>query len=103
MFSNEHATLTHYKDSLKGKGQDYKIHFKHTQHSTDEIVHLSSGIVKYLIDKFHNDDLTILGRLVARVTYTRVITGEKATYYRPSYQAEVIEDAANFFHGGLRI
>ena len=73
MLSNKHVALTHYKNSLKGKVQDYKNHFQHTQHSIEEIVHLSSDIAKKLIDKFNGDDPTVVGRF-SRVTYTRIIT-----------------------------
>lgn len=101
MYSNEEATLTLYKDVLQGQHQDYVIRFNHEQQSIEEVIQISSDIVKLLIDEFHQKDKTIKGRLVARMCYIRINkendTADEITHYIPSYRSEIIDNAQDFF------
>ena len=101
MFSNEHATLSLHKTSMRGKVHDYKIIFHDSQQDLRHIIAISSDIVKQLIDKFHADDISITGRLIARVNYFRITTDEEVTYYHASYRSEVIDDAIVFYQAHM--
>lgn len=97
MFSNNEATLTLYKDVMRGVCQDYVIRFHNEQHSIESIISISSDIVKLLLDEFRQGDKTMKGRLVARVRYIQVDTENEVAYYHPSYRSEVIEDMEQFY------
>ena len=97
MFSNDHARLSHYRTSLRGRIDDYVIRFNETQTNLDFIIDKTSDIVDMLVTHYRNQDKTISARLVARVKYENVNTKQCVTYYHPSFQAEVIEDPHDFF------
>ena len=97
MYSNDKVTLTLYKESFRKVCRDYVIRFSEEQHRIEEIIHISSDIVKQLIGDYHRKDKTVSGRLVALVKYIRANSNDEVVYYHPSYQTEVIEDANDFF------
>ena len=97
MFSNDFATLTHYKDSLKKKVTDYVIRFNSEQNDLQLIVNGTFQIVQDLIDDYHKNDKTIMGRLVAFVNYYHTENDQIVSYYHPSYKAEVIDEAETFY------
>ena len=98
MFSNDFATLTHYKDALNRKVVDYVIRFHAEQDNLEVIVKQTFQVVKELIDYYHYEKgETVSGRLVALVKYFHIDKEEIVSYYHPSYQAEVIEEADNFY------
>ena len=97
MFSNNEATLTLYKNSLRGVCKDYVIRFNEEQVSIEKIISISSDIVKQLIDSLQKEDKTFKGRLIACVSYLRIGNEEEVMYYHPSYRNEVIEDANEFY------
>lgn len=97
MYSNEEATLSLYKENVKGMCRDYVIRFKHNQQDIEHIIPLCFDIVSQLINDFHRRDKTVKGRLVALVHYTREATGAEVRAYHPSCQSEVLEDAKDFF------
>ena len=97
MLSNNKASLTLYKGSLRGICKDYVIRFHDEQVCIQNIIHISSDIVQDLIERLHQKDKTLKARLVARVCYLRIGSEEEVMYYHPSYRSEVIEDATEFY------
>lgn len=97
MFSNSHATLSHYRTSLKGRVIDYVIRFNFEESDIKLIVNKTLDIVQKLVEYYRSKDETISARLVARVTYEQLNSERVVSYYHPSYKAEVIEDATEFF------
>ena len=93
---DDDVTLTLYKQGLRGTCYDYVIRFREQQHDIQEIIRISSDIVKQLIDDYHQKEMSIKGRLVARVCYLR-LNEEEVMYYHPSYRSEVIKDAEKFY------
>ena len=96
MFSNDFATLTHYKQ-FGNRVVDYVIRFHSEQNDVKRIVEHTFDIFQSLIEKYHNDNKTISGRLVALVNYFHMEKEEDVHYFHPSYQSEIIEDAETFF------
>jgi len=97
MFSNSHATLSHYRTSLKAHIIDYVIRFNVDENDIQQVVNKTSDIVQELVKDYHVKNKAISARLVVRVNYENVETGHNVTYYHPSYKAEVIQDATEFF------
>ena len=97
MFSKSHATLSHYRTSLKSHIVDYVIRFNDEENDIQQVVNKTSDIVQDLVKHYHVKGKTISARLVARVNYEHVETARNVTYYHPSYKAEVIDDATEFF------
>ena len=97
MYSNEIATLTHYKSAFKGSVVDYIIRFHSHQSIIEFVTEHSFDIVKKLIDEYQRAGKFISGRLVARVVYTNERTGKEVPYYHASYATEVIENAEDFY------
>ena len=97
MFSNNFATLTEYKVSKRKTFVDYVIRFHSEETEIETVIHHSLDIVKQLVEDYHGKDKTIKGRLVALVNYVRINNDTSVSYYHPSLQAEVIDDADNFF------
>lgn len=97
MFSNDFATLTHYKDSMKKKVSDFVIRFHSEESDLQRIIQHSFQVVKDLVNDYHNRGKTIMGRLVAFVKYYHVEKEEIVTNYHPSYKTEVIDEADNFY------
>ena len=81
------------------------IRFHSEQDNLDVIVKHTFQVVKELVDYYHYEKgETTSGRLVALVKYFHIDKEEIVSYYHPSYQAEVIEEADNFyFHYMLKI
>lgn len=97
MFSNEFATLTHYKDSLKKRVSDYVIRFHEEQTDLEIIIKQTFDVVKALVDDYHKQDKTISARMVALVNYFQIDKEEIVSYYHPSYQAEVVDNVDSFY------
>ena len=97
MFSNDFATLTHYKDAFKKGLSDYVIRFHSEEIDLEIITKQTFQVVKELIADYHSKDKTISGRLVALVNYFHIDKEEVVSYYHPSYQAEVIDNAETFY------
>ena len=97
MYSNNCASITHYKDSLKGKIKDYVLRFNDTETNVKDIIDKSFDLVQRLVNDFHSKDQTIKGRLVARVIYQHMETEKIVSYYHPSFKSEIIEDVETFF------
>ena len=97
MFSNDFATLTEYKASLRKRVVDYVIRF-HSEHvDIHSIIKRSFEIVKQLIEKYQRKDKTVKGRLVALVNYVHTVNETSVSYYHPSFRSEIIDDEDNFF------
>lgn len=97
MFSDDFATLTHYKDSLNKRVSDYVIRFHSEQNDVEMVVKQTFDVVKQLVKHYHDQDKTITGRIVAMVNYFHTEKKEMVTYYHPSFQAEVIDRASDFY------
>jgi len=97
MFSNDFATLTHYKDSLKKRVSDYVIRFHSEENDLQKVIEHSFEVVKQLINDYHQKDKVIMGRMVAFVNYFHIEKEQIITYYHPSYKTEVIDEADNFY------
>ena len=97
MYTNKHFTLSLHKECFGGIAQDFIIRFKKRETSIEEILLISSDIVRQLIDRYLQRGKTIKGRLVARVCYHSLASGNSVEYYHPSYQSELIADAKEFY------
>lgn len=97
MFSNNRLTLSLHKQCFGGAGQDFVMRFNQCETDINEIISISSNMVKMLIDGYLLERKTIKGRLVARVVYISMNSEEKVAYYHPSYQTEFIHDSEEFF------
>ena len=97
MFSNDFATLTQYKH-FGNKVIDYVIRFHSEQNDLEVIVERTLDIVKSLVQKYHDDNKSISGRIVAFVKYFHIEKEEEVHYFHPSYKTEFITDAETFFN-----
>lgn len=97
MFSNDEATLTLYKQALKGIIQDYVIKFHREQYRIEEIITIAFDIIKQLINELQLKSKVVKGRLVALVCYIRKEEDQEVKVYHPSYQCENIDDVETFF------
>ena len=98
MFSDDFATLTEYKVSLRKRIVDYVIRFHSEQVDIHLVIKRSFNIVKQLVEKYQRKDKTIKGRLVALVNYVHTVNETSVSYYHPSFQTETIDDVDNFFY-----
>ena len=94
---NDHATLRHWKDSLKGAVNDYKICFEYNQYSVPDIIHTAAELCEELINAYCKDGTRVKGTLVAKVHYIRCTTEEEAVYYHTSAPCEEIINPLEFF------
>ena len=97
MFSNEHCTLSHYKDSIRGTVKDYVIRFHGVQTCPKQVANIAFSAVCELVNHFRASSSIISGRLVALVQYRHIDHDTIRTYFHPSYSSEVIDDAVDFF------
>ena len=97
MFSDDFATLMHYKQ-FGNRIVDYVIRFHSEQNDVEVVVEHTLDIVKSLVQKFHNDNKTISGRIIAFVKYFHIEKEEDVNYFHPSYKSEIIDDAETFFN-----
>lgn len=98
MFSNKHATLTHYKDSLNGKLKDYVIRFGENQTCAKQSADIAFVVFKQLVKYFHATGTNIAARLVALVQYVHTETEEVRTYFHGSYSSEIVNQSDDFFY-----
>ena len=96
MFSNDFATLTQHKH-FRNRLVDYVIRFHSEQNDMDVVVEHTLDIMKSLVQKYHDDNKKISGRLIAFVKYFHIDKEEEVNYFHPSYKTEVIDDAETFF------
>ena len=97
MYHNEHFTLSLHKECFGGAAQDFVMRFKRRETSIEEIISISSDIVKQVIEIYQRKRKVVSGRLVARVVYSSVHKKEPIIYYHPSFQMERIHDAEDFY------
>ena len=97
MFSNDFATLTTYKQ-FGNSAIDYVIRFHSEQNDLDIIAEHTLDIMKSLVQKYHNDNKRISGRLIAFVKYFHIEKEEEVEFFHPSLKTEVIDDAETFFN-----
>ena len=97
MYHNEHFTLSLHKECFGGAAQDFVMRFKRQETSIEEIISISSDIVKQVIEIYQRKRKVVSGRLVARVVYSSVHKKEPIIYYHPSFQMERIHDAEDFY------
>ena len=97
MFSNNRLTLALHKQCFGGAGQDFVMRFNQCETDINDIISISSSMVKMLIDGYLLEGKAIKGRLVARVVYISMNSEEKVVYYHPSYQTACIHDSDEFF------
>ena len=99
LFRNDNAFLKFHKESLRGKTQDYIIHFHKEQMDLQHVLLLTSDLFKQLIESFGNKNL--VARLVAKVRFIHVnnMTDEmeERFYHFSSYGNEPVIDADDFF------
>ena len=98
MFSNDFATLTEYKSSFRKRLVDYVIRFHSEQNDIHVVIKRSFAIVKQLIEQYQREDKTIKGRMVALVNYVHTVKETSVSYYHPSFQCEIIDNAEDFFY-----
>ena len=97
MFSNGHVTLSHYKDSLRGKIKDYIILFEDVQTCPKQVANITFTVVRDLLDNLQAKGTIISARLIALVEYIHVESETVRSYFHPSYSSEVIDQADDFF------
>ena len=97
MYNNEDITLSLHKECFGGAAQDFVMRFKKRETSIEDIVSISSNVVKQVIEMYQRKRKVVFGRLVARVVYTPIHSEEPVVYYHPSYQSERIQNAEDFY------
>ncbi|MEL7307043.1 MAG: hypothetical protein AAGK05_03675 [Pseudomonadota bacterium] len=97
MFSNDFATLTHYKSAFKKKLSDYVIHFHEEQIDFEIITNQTFDVVQALVEDYRNQGKIISGRLIALVNYFQIENEEIVPYYHASYQTERIDNVDDFY------
>ena len=97
MFSNDQASLTFHKQSLKGTVCDYVIRFKREERNPELLIPLASDIVSNLIKDQHKSGKKFKGHLVVLAHYTREPFQDEVKVYHPSYQSEMLIDTETFF------
>ena len=99
MISNDCAYLDFYKQSLKGRVQDYVISFYDNPNDFDAVLMRTSTLFQRLIETFSNKRIS--ARLVAKVNFEHInnISGntEERSYHFPSYSNEDVIDPYDFF------
>ena len=96
MFSNDFATLTHYKH-FGNKVLDYVIRFHSEQNDLEVIIEHTLDIVKALVQTYRDDNKMVSGRIVVFVKYFHIEKEEDVNYFHPSYKTEMIDVAETFF------
>ena len=97
MYNNDDITLSLHKECFGGAAQDFVMRFKKQETSIEDIIAISSTVVKRVIDTYQRKRTVVFGRLVARVVYTTLSDNEPVVYYHPSYRSERIHDAKDFY------
>ena len=97
MYSNNDIALSPHKQCIGGTGQDFVIRFKKRETCINDIINISSTIIKRLINAYQQRGKVLKGRLVARVLYTNMNNEETIVHYHPSFQTEVIPEATIFY------
>ena len=97
MYSNNRLTLSLHKQCFGGAGQDFVMRFNQYETDINDIISISSNLVKMLVNEYLQKQKAVKGRLVARVVYISMNSNEKVVYYHPSYQTEFIHDGEEFF------
>ena len=105
MFSHDNVTLTLYKTAMKKLVHDFVIRFDGEEKDLHQVIEKSYIVFNMLYDKYKSEGKVIWGRLVARVNYLRLNDADDdddackmVTYFHPSYAAEVIDTASDFFY-----
>ena len=96
-FLNAHATLYHWKNSLKGAVVDFVICFTREEHDVSNIVQVAKELVKHLLTSYCEDGKRVKGTLVARVRYISIKTLDVIVYHHTSAPCEEITDPEEFF------
>lgn len=99
LFSNDCASLTLHRTSLKGTVQDFIISFNENQTDIQQVLHLTLDLFQKLVSLFA--DRLIYARLVAKVRFIHInnITNEmdERFYHFASYSCEKVNDIDEFF------
>ena len=104
MYVNEDITMSLHKECFGGAAQDFVIRFKKPQTSINDIIEISSAVIKKLIHTYLQRGKFVKGRLVARVLYVSMTNDNIIPYYHPSYESERINNVEDFYtHHMLKI
>lgn len=99
-FRNDCASLDLHRLSLRGKVKDYIFTFNEEQTDMGEVLHLTLGLFRQLIESYADQSLT--ARLVAKVRFihmNNVTNEEEERYYHfSSYQSEKVVNVDEFFN-----
>lgn len=97
MYNNEDITLSLHKECFGGAAQDFVMRFKKRETSIEDIISISSNVVKRVIEIYQRKRTVVFGRLVARVVYSTMRDNKLVVYYHPSYQSERIHNGKDFY------
>ena len=105
-YQNEYASITHHRNSKRGKIVDYVISFYESKQDIEKIVVQAADIFRQLIEEYFKRGKSVKARLVAKAQYKHInmeLNGQESdrVYYFPSYHSEVIEDIDEFFTSHL--
>lgn len=102
--SNDSASIELYKQCFKGLIKDYIINFHEEQTDMELVLNRTLSLFLNLINS--KDFKVTKARLVAKVRFVHVnqITNEmeERLYHFPSYQAETVIDANEFYQRHMR-
>lgn len=93
--SNRHATLKHYRNSLRSTVIDFIITFNDEETSVSDIIEVASDLFLMLNERFEGK--VVKGDLCAKVKYLRGTTGEEESYYHTSTPSENVGKPTEFF------
>lgn len=98
-FHNDCAVLDFYKESFKGRFQDFIITFNEEQTDLMQILPMTLNLFKQLTDSF--GDKIVSARLIAKINFIHVNNEsnevEERAYHFASFQSEIVNDAEDFF------
>jgi len=101
-YVNEFASLTHHKDSKRGKIIDFVIRFHEKQQDIELIVVQAFQVFDQLMQHYFTEGKSVKARLIAKVRYKHFNPHHEREessriYFFPSYQSDVVEDTEEFF------
>ena len=99
-YSNDFCNLQFYKQSLKGRVQDYVISFNDNQTDFHAILDKTLDLFLKLYENFSNRN--VLVRLIAKLNFYHMneVSGirEERSYHFTSYSSETVDEPYKFFH-----
>ena len=97
--SNAFGQLCFHRQSLRGRVQDYVIHFNEEQWDMETMIHKTYDLFHTLLRHFN--DRQVKARLIAQVNYLRLndqheVIGNE-DYHFSSYSLESVENPKDFY------